>query len=604
MAEVGEERVAALEARVADLERALREVTSSRLDTRPQAEQPPGAGAPSPRPRSPALPRPVRPMPPLPPRERSRRAVRWEDLLGARALAWAGGSVLLLGIAFFLAIAVDRGWIGEEARVVLGAMLSAGLLSGAALLRERRGKTEASLVSAGVGIAGFHLTLLAAGALYELIPEWMCIVLSAAVGLASISLALQWESEALALTGLGGAIGATPVLLGGVEPAGLVAIGIVMAAAAFVASRSGWWLVATACMAESGPQVLAWVGDGRSGTIGALAALAGFAGLYLLAGIALWLREPARPLGLGPLLLVTGSVSVLLPGMLIAIEGETRGLPWEGIAVAVTGLLYLGLAMALHGLAEGSRSASGRDLRTLIWGLGLILVAVSLCISFDHLALVAALGAAAVAAAGVAISTAEERLKLGALGFLGLQLVYLLFGEAPPSLLFDSSASPGSEVVGVVLGALTAAVLSGARTDSLRWRAGLLAGGLAIYAGSLEIVTLLSDPQAPLELLGTASTSFQRAHTVVSIFWGVIGFAAMLTGLRRGLAWLRLAGLGLLGLALAKAFLFDLSYLTTFARAISFLGLGALLLGAAYFQQRLGGPPTGSSGRSSNASAG
>ena len=45
-------------------------------------------------------------------------------MLGARALAVAGGVVTLLGIVFFFVLAVNRGWIGPTARVGFGATAS------------------------------------------------------------------------------------------------------------------------------------------------------------------------------------------------------------------------------------------------------------------------------------------------------------------------------------------------------------------------------------------------------------------------------------------------------------------------------------------------
>src|SRR4051794_6375783 len=45
-----------------------------------------------------------------------------EDLVGGRVLAWAGGVAVLLGIVLLFAIAVSRGWIGEGARTLMGAV--------------------------------------------------------------------------------------------------------------------------------------------------------------------------------------------------------------------------------------------------------------------------------------------------------------------------------------------------------------------------------------------------------------------------------------------------------------------------------------------------
>jgi uncharacterized membrane protein len=73
----------------------------------------------------------------------------------------------------------------------------------------------------------------------------------------------------------------------------------------------------------------------------------------------------------------------------------------------------------------------------------------------------------------------------------------------------------------------------------------------------------------------------------VSAFWGLIGLVVLYVGLKRGVTWLRVVGFGLFGLALAKLFLYDLAFLSSITRALSFLAVGALLLVAGFFVQRL-----------------
>nr|MDP9277322.1 DUF2339 domain-containing protein [Actinomycetota bacterium] len=166
--------------------------------------------------------------------------------------------------------------------------------------------------------------------------------------------------------------------------------------------------------------------------------------------------------------------------------------------------------------------------------------------------------------------------------------VYLLTVEATPALLFDNSESPGIQIISVAAAAAAAAILALCSDARIRQLAGWVSGGLLVYAASLAIVAILSSPHP--ELFGETNVSFQRAQTVVSIFWGATGFGLLVVGLRRQLPSLRTAGFVLLGVALAKAFLFDLSSLTAFARALSFLGLGTLLLIAAVVHQRLSRP--------------
>ena len=88
---------------------------------------------------APVAPRPAPPPPPAPPREPRfwERDLDFNELLGAKGLAWAGGIVTVLGVVFFFVLAVNRGWIGPSERVGLGALASL-LVFGAGLWVHRR----------------------------------------------------------------------------------------------------------------------------------------------------------------------------------------------------------------------------------------------------------------------------------------------------------------------------------------------------------------------------------------------------------------------------------------------------------------------------------
>ena len=72
----------------------------------------------------------------------------------------------------------------------------------------------------------------------------------------------------------------------------------------------------------------------------------------------------------------------------------------------------------------------------------------------------------------------------------------------------------------------------------------------------------------------------------MSTLLGLLALGAYVVGLARDHRPLRLAGLTVFGLALAKLFLYDLSTLSSITRALSFLALGAVLLAAAFFAER------------------
>lgn len=95
----------------------------------------------------------------------------------------------------------------------------------------------------------------------------------------------------------------------------------------------------------------------------------------------------------------------------------------------------------------------------------------------------------------------------------------------------------------------------------------------------LEIVTRLSP--------ASVETDVQRGHTVVTAVWALVGVGALAAGLARQRRLLRVTGLGLLGVSLAKLFLYDLSTLSSVTRAAAFLAVGSMLLIGGALVQRL-----------------
>src|SRR5579859_1779514 len=124
------------------------------------------------------------------------------DLLGAKALAIAGGIVTLLGIVFFFVLAVNRGWVGPEGRIGLGAA-AAVIVYGAGLeLRRRYGETYSSLAAVAAGIAGGYGVLLAAAQLYHFVGHLGALVIAVAIAGLALVTALRWRSQMVAALGL------------------------------------------------------------------------------------------------------------------------------------------------------------------------------------------------------------------------------------------------------------------------------------------------------------------------------------------------------------------------------------------------------------------
>jgi hypothetical protein len=228
----------------------------------------------------------------------------------------------------------------------------------------------------------------------------------------------------------------------------------------------------------------------------------------------------------------------------------------------------------------------------VLWALAAIVAAIGFAAVLSGNWLVLAWSATAAGLAIVGALVDEERLSVGAAGTLALALVYALGDLAAPSDFFRTNAEPAAGVpslVAIIAAAVVTLLYSALPSafERLRGVAVAAVAVLSIYAVSLTILGFF-------QWMGFADveTDFQRGHSAVSAFWGLIGLVTLYVGLTRGLRALRLAGFALFGLALAKLFLYDLANLSSITRALSFLAVGAVLLLAGFFYQRLTAPTT------------
>jgi uncharacterized membrane protein len=245
-----------------------------------------------------------------------------------------------------------------------------------------------------------------------------------------------------------------------------------------------------------------------------------------------------------------------------------------GLAVLALGALDAILAATLF-----SRRAE-RDFVAVLWGTGAVLVAAAVPLLLDGVEVTIAWAFAAAALAGLARLTREERFLAGSAGFAGLALLHALALDAPLEHLFGTGAPRGGTLG---LFAVTCAIAAiAAATRRHRGRVVGLAGVVAVYGLSIAILRV-TDAVYPG---GPPDSAFHTGHTLVSSFWGLIALGLLYAGLKHYPA-LRLAGFAVFAIALGKLFLFDLSFLDSVTRALSFLAVGAVLLAGGFFYQRL-----------------
>ncbi len=499
----------------------------------------------------------------------------FEDLLGGRILGWLGGSAVVLAAVFFLVMAVSRGWIDEPTRVLL-AFLGSTLLLGAGLyLYERQGQTQAALATVAAAIASLYASLTAATTLYDLIDPVVGLAVAGIVGASATAIAVRWNSPIVAGLGVVGALLAPVLVDAGTTGEALAFMAIALVASTGVLLWQRWdWLAAVSFVA-SAPQVAAWLFDTHGDhPLRALVVLGLFWALYVVAAIGYELRVPTAELrASSAMLLLANAVLVAAGGYLILTDrGSDAGATAWVIALAV---LHIGLgAFAFRGRMSDEIGAG-------LVAVGLGLSAIGLGLALSGPALVVGWTVEAVVLAWVVRRKTDFRVEIAIAVFLGLAIGHVLLFEAPPDALLIGVDSLAEALIAIAMVGGAAIAVSRLIRPEPRERLLALYGialAAAVYIPSIVIVDTWTT--------GDRSDPGQTAQLLLSAFWGLTGLAGIVYGLVRKQRAARLAGLALLGLAVAKVFIFDLSQLDSIYRVLSFLALGLLLLAGAFAYQR------------------
>jgi uncharacterized membrane protein len=518
---------------------------------------------------------PATPRPGATPPQSARPPLDLEELLGGRVLGWAGGIAVVVAAIFFLVMAVSNGWIDEPTRVVLAFAASTALLGAGVWLYERKGQTQAALAAVAAALAALYASDTTASVVYHLVSPAVGLVLAGLIGVAATAIAVRWDSRVVAGIGIVGALLA-PVLVDagrGTTSLAFMAPALVSAVAVVVWRRWSW--LASIAYVVSGPQLAGWLEHERHQHLGlSLVVLGVFWALFVVAALGYELRVPTTTLRLS-------SASLLFLNAAATAGGGWAMLHNAGNGMGATAwVLAVAAAHVVVGIAS-LRGRVSREIGLLLAAVGAALAGVGIALALDGPALVAGWTAEGVLLAAVARRTGDRRGSFGGVAFLSAATAHVLLYEAPPRALAYGLDSVPKAAVALVLLCLgfTALALMLRRTESEdeALTLGGVAAVLALYLGSVVIVDLTG---------AHAGGVTQMPQLALSAFWATLGFGSLVVGLARELKPLRLAGLALLGLAIGKVFVVDLSALQSIWRVGSFLALGLLLLAAAFAYQR------------------
>lgn len=526
-------------------------------------------------------PAPARPAPAEPARTPI-RDLDLEELLGGRLLAWVGGLAVLLGIVFFVAMAVTRGWIDEETRVLLAFLGSAALVSLGLYLFTRQGRTQASLAAVAAGLSGLYASDVAATRLYDLVSPVVGLACAGVIGIVGTAIAIRWRTELVGAIGILGAL-ASPVLVRAeTSGATLAFMAIALVAAVGVLLWQRWDWLAAGAFVLSAPQLVVWLEDTYDEQLAlALAVLTAFWALYVVAAIGYELRVPVAVLRASSAMLLLANAVLLAGGGWAMLDDSGHG---NGATAWVIGAAVVHVILG----GFGFRQRMSREIAALVVAVGIGLSAIAAGLALDGPALVVGWSVEAAVLAWVASATRERRALIGTVAFLALAGGHILTIEAPPDSLYRGVDDLANAAVGLIVFAAAALVSARLVPDDVRGVVRPDVGLRPILEAAAAVAVVYLGSVAIVDLTRAAGDDpGQTPQVLLSAYWAALGFAALLYGLLRDRRPLRLAGFALLALAIGKVFVVDLAALESIYRVLSFIALGLLLLAAAFAYQRI-----------------
>ncbi len=150
-----------------------------------------------------------------------RDPVDWESLVFKKILPVFGVVSLVLGIGFFINWSIEKGYLDETVRILLGILFSLGLVLLGEFLREKYEDFYPLITGAGIG--GLLLVTFLARSMYDLMGPMTSMVLYLLEVLLGVGLALRYDSKGLALFSFLGALVAPFLTLSDVQyPIGMM----------------------------------------------------------------------------------------------------------------------------------------------------------------------------------------------------------------------------------------------------------------------------------------------------------------------------------------------------------------------------------------------
>jgi uncharacterized membrane protein len=516
---------------------------------------------------------------------RSRSNGDVETMIAGHWFYYVGILAIALAMTFFLKYAFDNNWIGPTGRVAIGMLVGAALFPLSQWLLGRGYKYFSEGI-AGLGAAILYLSIWAGWHYYQLFGQTPAFVMMMVVTALVTAVALARDSQRIAVLALIGGL-LTPSLVSTGQNAEVVLftyLAVLAAAMLVIARRRDWIVIPPLLFLSTLFYFWGWWVEFYSAS--ELETTLIFATLFFVVFEALPAVESWRAgAQMNPLDVV------LLAGNALQYLAALRQMLWPEYRWGLTfGVLVLAAAhLAAERALPNKRSEKTQSARILYAALALLFVTVAIPIRLDGNWVTVAWATEALVLVWSGLRASIPPLRWAGLVMFGIVGFRLLV--VPPSAGLNPAflMNPRFLVLAFCAGcgalSFFIARRSPAQVDAAESN---LFFALAIAANACFLLALSREVWDFLRHSGPPGIDRERAQELgLSILWVVYALAQLVPGVISKSQALRWQGLTLMGVAIVKVFFFDLSFLSSFYRIVSFFALGLVLLGVSFFYQKM-----------------
>ncbi|MFB3896914.1 MAG: DUF2339 domain-containing protein [bacterium] len=572
-------RLEKLEAEVTQLKNVIYQ---SKPPVRPVTPQPqPQQQPPSRVAVQPTVPKPQIAMPTIP-------KTSIESAIGTKWIGRIGMVALVFGIAFFLKHAFDSRWIGETGRIIIGIIIGLICLGIGEYYQKKKSWKIYGQIFSGGGLAILYFSIYAAFAFYHLISQELAFAVLIAITTTGITLSIRYNAISIVVLGiLGGFL--TPIMLstGENRPITLFAY-ILLLDTGIIAVEyfKKWRSLGLASLVCTILMYIAWhekfYTHDQMGLAFIITTI--FFLFYTLYTLLFSSKQGADSTDV--YIIVFIAMFYFFTFIVQNDAANNWNFKWFVLGLAVAQILFAWISRLLN---------RNHILTHSFTGVSVVLTVIAAFVVFEKQWISAALATEMLVFAYLGIRLDKILLRVVAY-ILSLMVFVRFFIEVSPELgPFDQLTLIVNSrflICGFIIASYYLMLYLFARKKEMFKLLEIGVAPTALVLSQLFSVILLSVEfydfyQAPASEQYRAFAEFSNAgQLALSLIWVI--YASILTGvgIYRKSSMLRLLGILLIGITVAKVFLFDLSALKTIYRIVSFVILGLMLLIVSYFYNR------------------